>query len=224
MKANFTLAMSALWSCVGTSFMISNILPRSNLSRRAIASHASNVLLTEEQRFIFDLEGFVVIKGVFSKDEIEAANAAVDRHKEDMKERQGELRNTKAGTSLSGDGKTGRRDLGGMLAWPEGDREVFQSMLAHPKLVPYYHAFVGEGYRLDHLPLLISQSQGAEGFALHGGPLDSQGRPDFSLTYQTMQGEIRTSLLAAAIQLVDVREGDGTLFVNCVSVYGGPAI
>ena len=87
MKANFTLAMSALWSCVGTSFMISNILPRSNLSRRAIASHASNVLLTEEQRFIFDLEGFVVIKGVFSKDEIEAANAAVDRHKEDMKER-----------------------------------------------------------------------------------------------------------------------------------------
>jgi len=219
MKANFTLAMSALWSCVGTSFMISNILPRSNLSRRAIASHASNVLLTEEQRFIFDLEGFVVIKGVFSKDEIEAANAAVDRHKEDMKERQGELRNTRAGTSLSGDGKTGRRDLGGMLAWPEGDREVFQSMLAHPKLVPFYHAFLGEGYRLDHLPLLISQSQGAEGFALHGGPLDSQGRPDFSLTYQTMKGEIRTSLLAAAIQLVDVREGDGTLISNFLFLY-----
>jgi hypothetical protein len=210
MKTSLSLTTLSLWSRVGSGLVVSLNARHFDLGRRAVTSHATNLLLTEEQRFMFDLEGFVVVKGVFSKDDIATANAAVDRRKEEMKERRGGLRNTKAGTSLSGDGTTGRRDLGGMLAWPAGEREVFQSVLAHPKLVPFYHTFLGEGYRLDHLPLLIAQSQGAEGFALHGGPLDSQGRPDFSLTYQAVQGEIRTSLLAAAVQLVDVHAGDGT--------------
>jgi hypothetical protein len=30
-------------------------------------------------------------------------------------------------------------------------------------------------YRMDHLPLIIGQHHGSEGFALHGGPL-SPGR------------------------------------------------
>lgn len=50
-----------------------------------------------------------------------------------MKERQGNLRNTKKGTTLAGDGKTGRMDLGGMLSWPAPDRDVFRSVLTHPK-------------------------------------------------------------------------------------------
>ena len=77
-----------------------------------------------------------------------------------------QLRNTKVGSPLSGDGSTGRRDLGGMLEWNDG--ELFRSVLAHPKLVPYFHLLLGTGYRMDHLPLLISQSKGAEGFSLHG--------------------------------------------------------
>jgi hypothetical protein len=31
--------------------------------------------------------------------------------------------------------------------------------------VPYYHALVGEGYRMDHLPLLIQQAPGSDGRA-----------------------------------------------------------
>lgn len=76
-------------------------------------------------------------------------------------------------------------------------------------MVPYFHAFIGEGYRLDHLPLLVTQRNGAEGFALHGGPYDINGKPDFFLNYNVMKGEIRTSLLACAVQLSDVNEGDG---------------
>ena len=50
-----------------------------------------------------------------------------------MEERKGELRNTRSGTPLAGDGVTGRRDLAGMLGWPSPDRDVFRSLLAHPK-------------------------------------------------------------------------------------------
>lgn len=48
-----------------------------------------------------------------------------------------------------------------------------------------------------------------EGFNLHGGPIDEQGNADFFLTYHALNGQIRASLLAAAIQLTDVNHGDG---------------
>ena len=165
--------------------------------------------ISEEERFLFDLEGYLVVKNVFTKEEVAAANAAVDRKSEVMVERKGALRNSKNGTFLAGDGKTGRMDLAGMLGWPKGDREVFRDVLCHPKLVPYYHAFCGEGYRLDHLPLLIAQREGSEGFTLHGGPLDEKEAPNFFLTYHGGAGIIRTSLLAAAVQLTDSGAGDG---------------
>ena len=71
--------------------------------------------ITEEELFLFDLEGYLVVKNVFSKEEIAAANAAVDKRKDEMVERHGPLRNSKDGTFLAGDGKTGRSDLAGML-------------------------------------------------------------------------------------------------------------
>jgi hypothetical protein len=54
--------------------------------------------------------------------------------------------------------KTGRLDMGGMLGWEEPHREIFRNLLAHPKLVPYLHMVIGEGYRLDHSPLIIAQN------------------------------------------------------------------
>ena len=164
---------------------------------------------TEEDKFLFDLEGFLVVKNVFSKDDIVAANRAIDRRQNEIKERTGGLRNSKKGTFLEGDGSTGRFDLAGMLSWPSPDRDVFRSVLSHPKLVPYFHAFVGQGYRMDHLPLMINQKMGSEGFHLHGGPFDENGDPDFFLRYEVSGQKIRTSLLAAAVQLTDVGPGDG---------------
>jgi len=131
--------------------------------------------ISANDKFSFDLNGFIVLRGILTEEEIKDANLAVDRHQEDLSERTGILRNTKEGTPFSGDGVTGRRDLSGMLSWPEGQREVFRKILAHPKLVPYYTALLGNGYRMDHLPLLITQEAGAEGFSLHGGPLTGDG-------------------------------------------------
>lgn len=165
--------------------------------------------ISEEELFLFDLEGYLVVRNVFSAEEVAAMNAAVEKHRGDFKERHGELRNTKEGTPLSGDGQTGRRDLGGMLSWPPSESSSFRDVMTHPKLVPYYHALVGEGYRLDHLPLLIAQVKGSEGFSLHGGPIKENGEPNFYLQYQHLQGKVRNSLLAAAVQLTDIGEGDG---------------
>jgi len=166
--------------------------------------------MTPSEKFFFDLNGFLVVRGVLSPDFINEANAAIDAHCNDIKERlDPELRNTKPGSPFAGEMDKGRRDLGGMLSWPEPDRKPFRELLSHPKLLPYLLDLCGQGYRMDHLPLLISQHKGSEGFKLHGGPVLSSGRFNPTLQYRCFNGELYNSLLAMSVQLSDHNEGDG---------------
>ena len=54
---------------------------------------------------------------MFSAEEVAAANAAVDAHVGEQLERGTGLRNTRDNTAMSGDGATGRLDLGRCLEW-----------------------------------------------------------------------------------------------------------
>ena len=166
--------------------------------------------VSDLERYLFDLNGFLVVRGVFTPDEIAAANAAIDARTEAIVERKGDLRlGGSKGDPLAGDGVTGRADLGGMLGWPSPDRDVFRSVLAHPKLVPYYHAMVGEGYRMDHLPLLIQQAPGADGFVFHGGKMNDDGSWCDELAYAWNQGKMYNRLLAVSVALTRTEPGDG---------------
>merc|ERR1711865_538399 len=62
---------------------------------------------------------------------------------------------------------------------------------------------------MDHLPLGILQNRGSEGFALHGGPLNSEGQFNPTLQYRCMAGTMFNSLLAMSVQLSDHDAGDG---------------
>merc|ERR1712100_145456 len=175
-----------------------------------LVGRAMGHALEQEELFAFDLNGFIVVKNVFTEEEIEAMNAAVDAHEREMVERKGQLRlGGKKGAPLAGDGDTGRQDLGGMLAWPGEEKMLFRKMLAHPKLVPYYIALCGEGYRMDHLPLLIQQKKGADGFDFHGGRLNQDGSWIQGLAYEFVNGRPYCHLLAASIALTTTRTGEG---------------
>ncbi|OUS44892.1 hypothetical protein BE221DRAFT_146858 [Ostreococcus tauri] len=171
---------------------------------------SSRRVVRDEDRFWFDTNGFLILRNVFDDREIEAMNRSIDaRVRDPATERKGNLRLTKTGGPLSGDGTTGRRDVAGFLGWPKGEREPFRKVLAHEKLIPYVHEFVGIGYRLDHNPLCIAQDPGAEGFEFHGGSTLDDGRWNWPLAYQYAQGQIRNNLLAVAVPLTDVKEGEG---------------
>ena len=100
--------------------------------------------------------------------------------------------------------------MGGMLGWEEPHREIFRKLLAHPKLVQYLHMVIGEGYRLDHSPLIIAQNKGSEGFSLHGGSIEA-GTENLApeLLYVCKNNTIWNSLIAASFQLTDTNKGDG---------------
>jgi ectoine hydroxylase-related dioxygenase (phytanoyl-CoA dioxygenase family) len=166
--------------------------------------------MSEADRYLFDLNGYVVVRGVLTPDQVRRANEAVDRRAGEFVERSDpELRNARRGTPLYGTGP-GRRDLGRVLEWEGDESEVFRSILAHERLVPLFHGLLGEGYRLDHLPLVISQEGGAEGFRLHGGTVDCEtGEYNPHLAYTCVRDTIRTQLLGCNVMLTDHNEGDG---------------
>jgi ectoine hydroxylase-related dioxygenase (phytanoyl-CoA dioxygenase family) len=183
------------------------------LAKRPCVSHSNGVAaaieMSAEAKFFFDLNGFLVVRDVLTADEVAAANAAIDVHTGEILERKGELRNTRMGSPLGGDGSSGRRDLAGLLEWQKPHCDPFRSWLAHPKLLPYLIELCGEGYRMDHLPFVILQSIGSEGFQLHGGPLTGKGKLNPSLQYRCEDGAFFNSLVGMSVQLSDHNPGDG---------------
>ena len=46
-------------------------------------------VMSASEKFVFDLHGFIVLRGVLSREEITRANAAVDRFQSELHERKG---------------------------------------------------------------------------------------------------------------------------------------
>eukprot|EP01063_Lacrimia_lanifica_P039039 TRINITY_DN8460_c0_g2_i1.p1 TRINITY_DN8460_c0_g2~~TRINITY_DN8460_c0_g2_i1.p1 ORF type:complete len:319 (+),score=117.25 TRINITY_DN8460_c0_g2_i1:59-1015(+) len=171
------------------------------------------------ERFLFDLNGYIIVRGALSAAEVDGMNACIDRHAGAARARAAEIANVKEKASRFAAEKA-RVDMGGMLGWEDGGG--FRSLLAHPKLVPYLHALVGEGYRMDHQPMVLLQEKASEGFSLHGGPL-VPSRPGAAgptaeldpghlcpeLQYRCTNGQMWNSLVAMSVALCDTDAGDG---------------
>ena len=174
---------------------------------------ASGQGLTHAQKYLFDLNGFIVLRNMFDADIVERANDAVDAHLDRLHERKGQLRTSglygRESKALAGDGQTGRMDLGGMLGWEAPHREPFREVLSHPSVAKVLNELVGVGYRLDHSPLLIAQEKGAEGHTLHGGAVTESGEPAWPLAYSFRHGHMRNQLLTVCMQLSEAGQGDG---------------
>eukprot|EP00808_Paulinella_micropora_P004218 g30071.t1 len=180
------------------------------------STQAAQAVPSAHERFLFDLHGFLHVPKVLSAEEVSALNSALDHSQEQLVERaEPELRNTQRGSAM--DAPRNRKDLGKILLGQHG--HLFRALLVHPRLVPYLTAFCGEGFRLDHQPMVISQEQNSEGFQLHGGPMmarpsdpeDVVGVLNPELQYRYVNGEFWNSLVAMSVQLCDTFPGDGGL-------------
>jgi hypothetical protein len=88
--------------------------------------------MTPEEKFMFDLQGFLVVKNVLSGDEVAELNEISDRSKPDEYE------------TYQEDGlKIARR----VSQWSPACQNLFD----HPKLAPYLVGLVGPKVRVDAL-------------------------------------------------------------------------
>ncbi|MDQ2730243.1 MAG: phytanoyl-CoA dioxygenase family protein [Armatimonadota bacterium] len=141
--------------------------------------------MTDSQRYLFDLQGFLVVEDALTAEQVVKLNGVLDeRMALDMPEE-----------------KTTHR-LGRMLRWPE----PFRTLFSNPVIAPYLIELLGDGFRLDHDYLdVIRRGKGPIGTTLHGGsyPFDP------SQYYHFRDGKFHNGLTVVAYNLKDVNPGDG---------------
>ena len=159
------------------------------------------------ERYLFDLNGYLVVEDVLTSRELDALNGAIDQNadrivrKESMSE---------GSTALQGKGVRG--DLEGMLTWPKPSCQPFRDLMDHPKIVPYLNELLGERFLLDHLYGIV-MSKGAEGLHLHGGGAEDSDFGSTQFFYRFHHGRIRNGLTVVTYVLTDHGPEDGGFMV-----------
>lgn len=170
--------------------------------------------MTDDERYLFDLNGFIVVPNLLSAQEVERANEAVERQLVDgileLKERGEDF--SLSGGSPAMEGTSRRLDGIGTipLSWDRPFCEPFREMIAHSRLRTYLDVIIGQGHRLDAGPGLMATDTGAEGHRLHGGGGQSN---DIAFCYFFKNGKIYSGMIVVEIMLVDEGPDDGGLAV-----------
>lgn len=138
--------------------------------------------MTREEKFLFDLQGYLVVKQVLSGAEVAALNVIAARR----------------GPALSEARRYDR--VFRASAWGP----PYQALIDHPRIVPYLVALVGPRFRLDH-DYCIFTTKGGRGQDLHGGETDEN--PDH--WYECRDGVMRNGLTVVTFCLSHANDGDG---------------
>jgi hypothetical protein len=161
---------------------------------RALAARSSQTLsawlgrgrpeagLTAEERFLFDLEGYLILRHVLTPPEVATLNAIAAQR-----------------APATPDSPPARRVFGA-ATWGA----PFQALIDHPRIVPYLVDLVGPKFRLDH-DFCIFMTKGGRDHPLHGG--ETSGNPDHWYRYR--DGVMRNGLTVVAFLLSDVNVRDG---------------
>ncbi|MEN8132576.1 MAG: phytanoyl-CoA dioxygenase family protein, partial [Pseudomonadota bacterium] len=172
--------------------------------RKQSSDEARPFSLSDDEKYFFDLKGYLVLSGVLSRQEVEQCNNAIDHYASEITTRCQETTSLAFGAPALR-GKTGRREMDGMLGWPAPYREPFRELLVHPMLVARLNELLGEGFRLDNGPRFIGAEKGTEGHRLHGA-----GEPYYPVhSFSQKNGRFYCRAVTAVWPLSDALEGDG---------------
>lgn len=142
--------------------------------------------MTPEEKFTFDLEGYLVVKNVLSQAEIDALNAIADREFPDPY------------------GETGLKRVSNISQW---DR-AYQNLFDHPNILPYQVALLGPKFRADHDYCIFMKKGGQRG-NLHGGDVEHRTGHSGDHWYKYRDGVMRNGLTVFTYCLAPARAGDG---------------
>jgi hypothetical protein len=161
--------------------------------------------MTETERYLFDLNGYLVIRGVLSEQEVSEINAAIDKAipSKDIFAKVGHIltghdeETTKLENTDPAQGAVGYY-AGRFFDWGEPLRKL----VGHDRLMPYLLELIGPMVRLDHQ------------FAILGAPttlpLHSGGTPyDPVHTYTFKNNRIYSGFTVASFALTDSPPGAG---------------
>ncbi len=136
--------------------------------------------MTLEEKFLFDLQGYLVIKNVLTQAEVAEPNAVADEKFPRVP------------------GQTGQR-TSRVSTWGP----AYQALIDHPKIVPYLVELIDSKFRLDH-DYCIFMHEGDKGGNLHGG----EGH-EGDHWYKYRDGRMLNGLCVVTFFLTPAAVGDG---------------
>jgi hypothetical protein len=148
---------------------------------------ASARAVTARERYLFDLQGFLVVPDALGAGQLAALNALMDE---------------RIAAEVPANASRHRFIEPSLLTWGQ----PFIDLIDHAPVMPYLREFVGGGLRLDHdYADLIRSGHSPIGASLHGGGAEH----DDSCYYVHRNGRIHSGLTVVAYNLHDVDPGDG---------------
>ncbi|MFL2536699.1 MAG: phytanoyl-CoA dioxygenase family protein [Candidatus Azotimanducaceae bacterium] len=163
--------------------------------------------MNENEKYLFDLRGYIVIKDILTKLQIE-----------DLRTRLENQRQTNPKPILGSDRTIlGREDAS---AWSAGSLiemgGAYTELIDLPAIRPYLLALLGDHYRLDHDYIKIDGVMKNKTLYLHGGGQGAGGAKDLvgptdggQCFYRYSNGKFYNGLVAVAFELDDVKAGEG---------------
>jgi ectoine hydroxylase-related dioxygenase (phytanoyl-CoA dioxygenase family) len=158
-----------------------------NAQERAVQATLHRV--SDEDRYVFDVQGYLHLRGVLSADEVTEINDVLDDHADEL-------------VDMSWTGNPGgthpRADF---LLWDESLR----NLLDHPRIIPYLEQWVDPAVRLDHCYGIFTQP-GTRQLPMHHG-----GTPFHHFAYHVVQPpHIYNGLVVVSWALNTFPVGQGT--------------
>ena len=154
--------------------------------------------IDEKEFYFWDLNGYLVVRGLMDEQWLAEANEAVDKFQDRIV-----VGNELAAGSVSQAG-TGRPLLSGLLDLPDHYNQPFRKMIAHPEVVQRLNWMGGNGYRCGGATVFCAV-EGTSGHALHDGnePMSPSRGYDFK------NGRSYAETVTITWQLRDVEPGLG---------------
>jgi hypothetical protein len=153
--------------------------------------------MTDEQRYLFDLQGYIVLRDVIDPDHLARLNAEMDRIEVmDESEYPGNvhLNNPRTESHLY---------LTDVLEFGE----AFYPLMDHPKVLPAIAEAIGGPFRLNHAYLISRWGGGFTGFHLGGTPLAP------CCNFRCHNGKFFCTLVKVVFPLLDCGPEDGCFAV-----------
>jgi ectoine hydroxylase-related dioxygenase (phytanoyl-CoA dioxygenase family) len=145
-----------------------------------------------EEQYLFDLMGFLVVKQVLSRAEVDELNDLLDGH--DL------WRKAESGQESAWRNDPNFMTVGALHTW----EEPFRRLLAHPRMLPYLTSLVGQKFRYDHGYALLMRP-GSKQLGLHGGNTPWDPAQD----YHYRDGVMMNGLIVMSYALTDAGADDG---------------
>ena len=160
--------------------------------------------MTKEEKYLFDLKGFLILRDVVDADTIDRANRAIDHHFDEIEEHERQFE----GESQVLASEVRQKWCDKMVSWERPHCEPFRELMVQPTIKPYLSELLGSGYRISRPPRLIVMDKGCAGHYMHGGQVDRQA---FESTYVAKFGHIYCGKLLVEFPLADEGRDQGGL-------------